>query len=336
MAELNCKIESDFSFEQVDCHWKFNRFFRLTWSKEEGKNLYYGLGTYANILVDSSEVYTEGNYYVYELPLSKFFNIDQETSEPYTESHKAYENLIKARDEDGWITITVSCNGKSKTFNDIYLELPPEHPLKNLKTEPVVNNPGEIKVSWDAGTVADCLANTENNVDFVNGYCVEMFRYAGGSGAGERLRWLQWNADDLAKGNYKLVMTNEEQEEVVVPEGVEATYISHGASSEVYIKNPLKTEFYFTPKTLGILPGDGYKIVVYPYSNYLNFNADGMEALITNQGTALADGKVSKGIVRVMTANGWVEGQVWVYTEKGWVEADGVYAKTTDGWQESI
>jgi hypothetical protein len=91
---------------------------------------------------------------------------------------------------------------------------------------------------------------------------------------------------------------------------------------------PTTEQFYFIPKTLGILPGSSYQIRIYPYSHYEG-------ALISTKGTDSGIIDVPKGIVRVKTANGWVEGQVWVMTESGWKNAEVIYAKTADGWKEA-
>jgi hypothetical protein len=247
MAELNCNIESDFSLKQVDCHWELERFFRLTWDKADGKELRYGLGTTASSLVEIHKVYEEGNSYVYELQLSTFTTAQ----------------LVSARDSSGWISLTVSCNGKQKTFSDetfYYLELPPVFKSNIIKYDLVVDNPGEIKVSWTSADELDG-SDAENSPDSLDGYSIEVFHCPANLDATvaenfTRLDGLQWKDADPETGMpttgvYKLtrVPVNIEITTPEVLEGEEeiSSYANLNLKGEVYIENPLKTEIFFSP-----------------------------------------------------------------------------------------
>lgn len=327
MTELNCSIEYDYSFEQIDCHWELTRFFRLTWNKSEGTILFYRLGEHTgNIIdyktIDTDKIYTKYDSYIYELPLSTF----------------SYNELNAARDSDGWITLTVYNGSNYKTFTKFYLlELPPvaveqTSSEKIITPEYVTTNPGEIKVYWSASDFAELDdSDAENSPDSLDGYSIELFYKPEKATEFMQLKGITWNTTELAKGVYKLVKDpNYTEPDIANAAGLgdEASFGSNHTMSEVYIENPLVTNFYFTPKSLGILPGSEYQIKVYPYSHYEG-------ALISSTEAESDIIKVPKGIVRVYNGTTWVEGQVWVMTESGWIEADSIYTMTNDGWKET-
>jgi hypothetical protein len=334
---LNCNIDIDFSFEQTDCHWELTRFFRLTWDQADGQNLYYRLGDYSSSLssyksIDTSKVYTKRDSYIYELPLSTFTSAE----------------LVAARDADGWITLTVYNGSIFKTFRKFYLlELPPvitkAENEKVITTDFVIENPGEIKVSWKSAIELDG-SDAEGSPDDLDGYSIEVFHCPKELDHNNpenftRLDGLKWRDADPKTGMpttgvYKLtrvpVNIEIEQPESLEGENENFSYTNLNPGSEVYIEKPLKTEFFFNPKHLDIKPSDHYKFVIHPYSHY------GTASLISNEGTESDVYKVRPGFVHVKTANGWEAGQVWVYTEKGWIVAEAVYTKTADGWKEAI
>jgi hypothetical protein len=273
--------------------------------------------------INKNKFYKKNNTWTYELKLSDF------------ELGKLLESRQQSSTEKCWITITAA-HAKSyetkisktkeidyETF-DYYLELPPKSPIENFKTDLVIENPGELKCSWTRGTTLDNC-----DADSLDGYCIELEHRPEGAGEFVSVNGLSWNQDILGTtGVYKLIRTEVPEVEVEEEEGV-LSLIGQGTTTEVYIEDPNCTSFYFTPKTLGILPGDEYRFIIYPYSHYQSEHT-----LIAPQGT-VSDGKVSKGIVRVKVSEGWAEGQVWVMTSKGWIRAEAVYAKDTDGWKES-
>jgi hypothetical protein len=354
MADLNCSIEVDFSFEQTDCHWELNRFFRLTWDQADGQNLYYRLDTtdnannrlgYKNIEAD--KIYTKRDSYIYEIPFSTFTSDEIAAARAYDPNDKG---------DYGWITLSVSnSTGTSKkTFKKFYfLELPPVITKaaneKVITTDFVIDNPGEIKVSWKPAIELDD-PDAENSPDDLDGYSIEVFHCPKELDHNNpenftRLSGLQWQDADPKTGMpttgvYKLIKDPDytEPEFTELPTDKEKleellsndfSMESQHTKSEVRIENPLTTEFYFNPKHLDIKPSDHYKFVIRPYSHYEG-------ALISNEGTESEVYKVRPGFVHVKTANGWEAGQVWVYTEKGWIVAEAVYTKTADGWKEAI
>jgi hypothetical protein len=366
MAELNCNIEVDFSFEQTDCHWELTRFFRLTWGQADGNLLYYRLGDFSSRLsdyksIEASKVYTKHDSYIYELPFSAFTSAE----------------LTEARDPDGWITLTVYNGSTYKTFSKFYLlELPPimeepEAPLKNIRTELVTYNPGEVILSWDKAKEPD-NSEAENSPDDLDGYCIELFHHPNGAASFTQVKGIT-----LVKGEtepkegvkipvYKLIKVSNYSDDAFteLPEDKEALKellkndlsFKHPAANIEDSKEPLTVEaymelskavtdgvdltvpkFYFTPKDLGIKPGDSYKFIIYPYSHYEG-------ALIGTKGAEHTE-VTSKGVVRVKAPNNkWVEGQVWVYanTKSGakWVQAEAIYVMADDGtgkgvWKEA-
>lgn len=326
MAEqLNCTIEDDFSFEQKDCHWELTRFFRLTWDKADGQYLYYGLSSSATKLIDTSKIYTKSNSYIYELPLSAFTTAQ----------------LVGARDADGWTSLTVSCNGKQKTFYKFYrLELPPvfEEGKKVVNTELVANNPGEFRAYWDSAIELDG-SPADGSPDDLNGYCVEIFSCPENSNALERLYGLKLITRDIGdnKKAYKIIKSEAPEDNTKDSSEV---YLDFNNNDGVNSENC--NQFYFEPvetesnkgQSLKLNRGDNYKFVVYPYSGYEG------SFITTNDAAESGGKKASKGIVRVKTEKAWVEGEVWVYantsTGPKWVRAESVYTRTNSGWVEAI
>ena len=342
--KLECTIEFDYEFFQEECHWDLYRFFRICFktldpSLSSSKELYYKLGNYVEVPSGTSPLnyYTriyagnqnlftlDSNTWVYHLNISE---MDQPT-------------LVSNRDSEGNFKITAYLKSGSNIVHETFstrLELPPtlaetkpSSELPNIQTEYVKSNPGESLCSWNPATVADCSANNLHDVDTVDGYSIEIFYKPEDATEYVQLKGIKWNEAELAKGIYKLVKdpTYVEPEVVYATSlGSEASFESTHTMSEVYIENPLSTNFYFTPKTLGILPGSTYQIRIYPYSHYEG-------ALISTQGTSSNEIDVPKGIVRVKTSTGWVEGIVYVMTADGWKEADSIYTMTADGWKET-
>lgn len=351
MAE-QIKVEYSVDFDdewlQEDCHWKYDRFFILTWKVWSGpitnintgevspgisyvdgakRKLYYWVGdnnrvriTSYKTAINNTAEWGEGlirklETFTYRLNLSSI-DIDK---------------LLAARTPEGWLPITLYTEITDVydnihkfdefTFSDYYLELPPKS-LTNIKTDLITDNPGELICSWDKPKVYN------DNIDDLNGYCIELL-YKPTDSEEVKLSNLAWNKEELNNGKYKLTKISNTVPDSVIPEGEEVvSLIGQGATSEVYIENPGHTNFYFTPKELGIKPGDSYKFIIYPYAEFEG-------ARLTNDGSG-REGKVSKGVVRVRTSSGWVEGQVWVCTEKGWTMAESIYTKTAAGWKEAI
>lgn len=334
MAELNCNIEVDFDLEQVGCHWELTRYFRIAWDTAYGKSIQYGLknrktGKTNYIAIDTTKVYTVGDSYIYELPFSVF----------------TQDELIAARDDQGWISLTIYKDSNTKTF-EYLLELPPvwtEAKPSSIHAEYVVNNPGESRCTWNIATELDG-SEAENSPDSLDGYSIEVFYKPEKATEYIQLKGITWDKDELAKGTYKLVKDSTYKEPTVVDVSKvdltgDLSFESTHTMSEVYIENPLKNEFYFTPKALGILPGSTYQIRVYPYSHYEG-------ALISTDGAGSDEIKVPKGIVRVYDGSTWVEGIVYVmvYDEAEkknvWKEADSIYTMVDDGtgngvWKET-
>lgn len=338
---LSCKIDFDYDLIQDDCHWDLDRYFRFTFKVlderllKASQEFYYRFGDFVDLggnalanyvpVPNSYLIYKKNNTWIYHLRVSDL-NKTQ---------------LANLRDNAGNLKVTalirVSGNIAHETFSQ-YLELSPtlaatkpSSELPNIQTDYVKANPGEFVCTWSPATVATCGANEITGVDTVDGYSIEVFYKPENTDDFIQLKGITWNKDELDNGIYKLIKDPNYKE----PEFSESPDLTKDFSlesqytmSEVRIETPLKTEFFFTPKTLGILPGSSYQFRIYPYSHYEG-------ALISTEGIGSDGIDVPKGIVRVKTAIGWVEGQVWVMTESGWKNAEVIYTKTADGWKEA-
>lgn len=89
----------------------------------------------------------------------------------------------------------------------------------------------------------------------------------------------------------------------------------------------------FDPNTFGYVPGDKVKLSVTAYAK----NGKGTQ-LFGNNGYPVESVESlvqNAGVVRVKTAAGWKEGQVYVRVNGTWKEADVIKVKTSTGWKES-
>ena len=293
------------------------------------------------------------------------------------------DSVLVNRSDEGWITVLAVVKATSyagKTYLkyasfDYLLELPPvllepQAPLKNIRTELVTYNPGEVILSWDKAIELD-NSDAANSPDDLDGYCIELFHRPNGAAIFTKVKGLT-----VLKGEtepeagvkipvYKLTRISNYSNDTFteLPEDEEELEeflqndlsFKHPAANANDTNEPLVVEaymelskaatdgvdltepkIYFTPKELNIMPGDSYKFIVYPYSHYEG-------SLLSTNGLVYTEG-TSKGVVRVKGANGkWVEGQVWVCVSAPaepnkikWIQAEAIYVKTADSWQESI
>lgn len=354
MANLECFIDFDDEWIQEDCHWKYDRIFTITWkingvSTIPVKEFYYRIGTYSE---------NWGDYIRIATPTEKSLRNDTKSwSYDLRLSSVAINTLLNTRSTEGWLPITAYLKVKDSAGNtseahytyDYYLELPPK-PVENLKTSLVVNNPGELKCSWNkAKLIGEAEGKSNENTDSVDGYTVEMKRCLADDDPTKDENYsyvgnLTWDENELANGKYKLILT-EDTRNLTIPEtaGI-TTFVNTVINTEVYIDGENNTEFYFEPKQLGIAKGDYYKFTVYPHSHYSSEHTLITSALNDAQSTDPEE--VPKGIVRVFNGTSWVEGEVWVmvYDEAEqkniWKVADSIYVMTDDGtgkgvWKET-
>lgn len=353
--DTSCNIDFDDEWIQEDCHWKLRRLvyftFNVTYTPDNPDDtddtvelsFYYSLKKHNNtdVRINDGDIINKGNTYTYVLDLSKHLNNILSSPEEY---------LI-----DNWLTISATCviDGHPSFFSkDYYLKLPPKSlDADNIQINYVVDKPGEIKCSW-----------TKPKDENIKGYNIEVYHRLEGQTADfyfKKVGFLKWDETELdKKGNYnkyRIVLDTSLPNSYTPPINNEVVYMNLNPGTELYITDPNKTEFYFTPKyfTLRkfgedsdseIKPGDEYKFVIYPYNVYSsdftydedgNINGTDISALISNDGTLSSVRKVPKGIVRVKHGGSWAEGQVWVMTANGWKEAEAIYTKTPDGWVEA-
>lgn len=356
--DSECSFDYDDFWIQKDCHWDYDRIFTVTTKiKDSGSPyFYYKLGPKDDSIlnyteVEPNDIRIKGNTYTYDLKLSKLVE------------DFGLSNLLNNRSDDGWLTITalVRINGQPFYFEYVhFLELAPvmeapKEPNTNVVQTSLVNDkPGELFCSWPP---ADTLEESDASYspDSLDGYCIELYRCLADSEEFEKLNGLALETttkvNDLGeeKVYYKLIRTEDSAAATISENDDEiVSYVGLGDSYEVYLDfmnednvNLVdEPKFYFEPAetdfnkghSLRLNRGDKYKFIIYPYSHYEG-------ALITSAGAESDIKEVPKGIVRVKTADRWVEGEVWVYasTSKGhqWVRAEAIYTNTTNGWVEA-
>lgn len=339
--KLECLVDFDYDLIQDDCHWDLDRYFRFTFKvldsellKSNTPEFYYRFGDKINVptgepylsyysnVPNSYLVYKKNNTWIYHLRIS---GLNQ-------------AQLANLRDSAGNLKVTalirVGDNDPAyETFSQ-YLELPPtlaavrpnSNNLPNIQANNVLATPGTMCCTWDPATIYTCSANNTSGVDSIDGYCIEIWHKPEGSSKFSKIPCLEWQEiHPLWVLQPKIIQDIENNSETDVGTN---TLLYKRTSYQVYLEKPTSTQFYFTPKDLGIKYGESYKILIYPYSHYEG-------ALISTEGVSSDDIDTPKGIVRVKTSSGWVEGQVWVMTESGWKNAEVIYTKTADGWKEA-
>lgn len=332
---INGNITFEEDWLQEDCHWRLNRYFAIRWEVsdlQEPPSIVYYLRKKDNNLVrvfpSTTTSSTKANITIFYAQI----NLDAVLAE-----------LSDATKLIAQLTVSSTMENKELSYDlTTFVPMLPPTASTALSISLVTDNPGEVKCSWTQ-------PEESNDTNEARGYCIEIFHSPEGSPVFTRLNNLRWRDTE---GRYTESSTpyiekipDDDIPEISTPdvEGEIATFVFNTPNSELYIRNPEVTEFYFMPKQLGINPGDRYLFKVYPYNvygTYWTFDEDGnldlpmSGTLLTNAGTE-HQGKVSKGIVRVKTDNGWVEGQVWVMTDNGWVQAEAVYAMQDGNWHEA-
>jgi hypothetical protein len=363
--KIECSVEYDDEWIQQDCHWEVRRFFRLVFNinnpdvyqiqlfcrfdKEPISDLTfdtpnkdsttgkYGKYIYLSTTNDNcfSKSTARGWKYIYELG--------------FIEPEEIYQELINNRHEDGHITVTAYITALDKSGSHIeahsslryYLQLPAEGPITELSTyRPVISPneeeyPGDFVCEWNLVSPP-----TENEADSVDGYCIELDHKP--EDAEEFSRVLGLKVDRWTEEPRSYYLTYDEganNPEAYLELDADDDYTPNEDGTTKTIK------LYFTPEDVGVKNGE-YRFNIFPYNiyshheDYENGNLNGYcgpsALLSSDSGLDKPVIEVPKGIVRVMTEDGWKEGKVWVYTEGGWKEAYAVFTYTDEGWKESI
>ncbi len=351
MADLkiDCSIDFDDEWLQEGCHWSYKRFFNLTFVVLDASltnlKFYYKLGKANNVLITPSK---KNNTYTYVLNLTDVLDTILSNPDTYLDTDRNY------------LTISTEVTGGTEILGsasyDYYLKLPPQQ-VQSLTIDVVVDNPGELKCSWE---------HPEETYDTSEaaGYCIELFHCPENETEFTKLGGLRWNEADRRNGIYRVesIPTYGDLTPTappVIDKNTEITFAALKSSTELYLWEPAskpadyKPEFYFTPRYLQgklgnhIKPGDKYLLRVYPYNVYSTYfdesNLPNPSALLANEYIE-KEGKVSKGIVRVKTDRGWAEGQVWVCVSDAttedpdritWKQAEAIYTRTADDWKEA-
>ncbi len=216
-----------------------------------------------------------------------------------------------------------------------------------------------FKCSWPTAEYALASQNDDKDNQPTIGYCIELLRCPKENLNDDPKVFTLITGLSTEEDNQGRIWLKRDttEEDIVIPEGVEQTFVGPGASTQVFVHNIKDdtedtVEVYFNPKDLiksfGGNIKDEYEFRIYPYivaSSYLEECEDG--TVCVYPGTLLANDCTNSntvngltGVMRVKVGeNTWKEGQVWVYTEGGWKEASCVYVNvdgTAKGWKESI
>ena len=308
--ELSCSAEykDEWIKEAGQCHYSYNRFFDLTWSAKgthKTASFYYkfGNGTYKTVMTFShtSSNSSTVSQYSKRLTFSKL-PLDSVGAGVLTVKITAVDFLNRTVSKEETIT-----------FQPV---LPPSS--DDLHVTLTRHSADDIECSWFRPE--DPL---EGIGPSVAGYCVELF-YKPSGGSWAQIKNLAFAGFDLIKSDY----------------------YTTDSSYEAYINHPDACYFYFNPRAFGIQKDDSFKFRVYPYVVYGSYySGSSVEpgTLLTSDGDEASQG-FTLGTVRVKKSEtDWVEGQVWVCAADSdsptgfkWKEADSIYAKTADGWKESI
>jgi hypothetical protein len=370
---FTCSIKSDDSWYHEDCHWKHNRFFNFTWKVTSGDvvninnevllpgtsiatklgttkviSFYYRIGGYKpattdykqitpilvhdslalnfeNVLESGDPLYRQTSTYKYTLDFSSFSDAD-----------------IISLYKEGCITIYAQAAGTDgKTYSGDFtlpyaLELAPNF---SSSAEAIVTRKSSTKFicSWPKAEEAIAAGDTTDGTG-ISGYCVELKHCLYKGDTFNPVKGITCEKD--ADGNYKIVKLPAEAQAAALEDEVTSYIVSMDAGSEVYLFGEDTTSVYFNPTELGFDSKDFFKFTVYPFIVYDSYYDEEAGQVLPGSllgGQALYSEKnEAGGIVRVKTADGWVEGRIWVKTSSGWKEATEVYTKTAKGWQESI
>ena len=376
MAEpirFNCSINVDDSWYHEDCHWKHNRFFNFTWKVTSGDivniinevvlsgtaiatklgttkviSFYYRIGGYKTATTDYKQVTPT---LVHDSPalnteavLASVAPLYRQTSTyKYTLDFSSFSDAeLLSLYKEGCITIYVQAAGADgKTYSGYFtlpydLELAPNF---SNSAEAIVKRKSSTKFicSWPKAEEAIAAGDTTDGTG-ISGYCVEIQHCLRKGDTFNPVKGITCETD--ADGNYKIVKLQPEVQVTALDDEVTSYIVNKDAGSEVYLFGEDTTSVYFNPVELGFDSKDFFKFTVYPFIVYDSYYDEEAQQILPGSllgGQALYSEKnKAGGIVRVKTADGWVEGRIWVKTSSGWKEATEVYTKTTKGWQESI
>jgi hypothetical protein len=357
--KLTSSINYDDAWVQDDCHWKIDRVFELTWKVSTGNvqysntgypgdelhraDLYYRIGEFINVPAGSmttdyyksaGAIVPGGSYHMeVDEELSKQFNATC-TRKTYNYTHTLYLSTFTASElqaliDTKKITIYIKAlDTTNKTYTTHYtLDY-------NQDFAPVIA--GKVEVEKLASTRFKCswpAASSLTEESPVNGYCIEILKKSSTSSF-KYISDLYLEED--SGGRYWVKKKAPTESDLRAPTALEGedpivTFYNQNEDTEVYLSGKDSTTVYFNPENLGILKDDQFKVIVYPYTIIGT-----TDTYLAGESIDSGAGDIRLGIVRIKTAAGWKEGQVWVKTSEGWKEAIGVYTKTDQGWKESI
>lgn len=371
MAEplkLECSVEFEDEWRQLECHWDYKRFFTIkckifhgavytaTGTKvSEGESLGFANGR------DRLEFYYLEGVYLFTLTPFKAATVTAYKTRSKLEvynNYYRYATSYECRIPFEGLDLKTLCgangcfNAKVKAFSDTgtayektcsintaaaklpyYLDLAPTMSgVVEVKKETSYRT----KCSWTKAVPAADYSP-------IYGYCVELRYRAGESGPFSTVKGLTAVKEDSGYWLRKSDPAATASIEALEDEPPIESYEIAGKDIEVPILGEDTTEIYFNPSELGIEKDYQIKVAVYPFTVYgLSADYEPKEDEILNSSLLAGPGISSEvlnkqlGLVRIKTSKGWVEGQVWVKTSNGWKESCGVYTKTSTGWKESI
>lgn len=370
--KVECSIDFEDEWKQEDCHWELDGVFTFTCKIFTGDLINKITGEAipgeSRPISPGAWINFNNGYLQLTRALAAYWEKTTIASANYNDSYDRcleiykyfyrlsdYSDLTKLRNSEGYIPVKLSVIDSSKysVSAKFPLDLPPD-PITKVNIDYYNNSPTDFICSWSEATYCDdCQTNS------VAGYSIEIEYQPEGSTEYIKMKGLYWDADKLNENKYWL-RRNTDYKELVsfTPVSsiddiakVEITFVGSNwvinknndlelmPDSEVYLLGPDSTSFCFTPSELGISKGQSFKIYVYPYHVYsTDYDDEGKPipgTLLSYDSVTFGSNTVSKGVVRVKTNSGWVEGQVWVRTASGWSQAEAIYTKTSDGWKEA-
>ena len=337
--KVYCSVVADDEWIQCEglegCHWEIKKYFEFTWkvpTTTDTKFFYFRIGTTGEYeLVSASkaqcrELSNGISCWTYRKYLSEL-------------SDAALNKLYEEGKVTARISAVVSGVGYEDTHTiDYNLELAPKFE-EDKEDEIVVKKYSSKKIgcTWPEGV--ELL-----EVSPLSGYSIELRHRPKDSDTWTTIRNLK--AEKISN-TWWLTKVEEEYEapEFSDPSSIDlstdvVTFIG-SANSEGYIFGPEDTEVFFNPEDFGINKNDSFKVVISPFTVIGNYTE--ADDPVPKPGSLLAgepieseEIKFTLGIMRVKTAGGWKEGQVWVKTGDVWKEAISIKTKSSDTWKESI
>jgi hypothetical protein len=370
MAEplkLECSVEFEDEWRQLECHWDYKRFFTIKCKIFHGacydasgnkvldgetiglKNGLPAVNLYYQLKNDSS--FTTALETIYATPKAKreLYSPGCYRAVTLYECRVPFEkfNLANLCAANGYVKAKAIVKSTVGTTYEVSYELNKDASKLPYYLELAPSLSGSILVKKETSTRTLCSwpkAVASATQSPVHGYCVELRYQLGGKGLFKAVEGLTAVKEGSTYWLRKSAAVATASIEALEGEPPIESYEVDGSNLEVYLPGSDITAVYFNPTELGISKDDQIKVAIYPYTVYGSHVEDETNhesilsgTLLTGAGLQSEVENKSVGLVRVKVGtNDWREGQVWIKAADGWKEACGVYTKTSTGWKESV